>query len=396
MFEKLEMAPPDPILGLTAAFKEDPHPHKINLGVGVYKDAKGDTPVFASVKKAEERILARETTKTYLPIEGAPEYARAVQELLFGPDHPILSERRAVTVQTPGGTGGLRIAADLLHRHFPEARIWLSDPTWANHPKVFQAAGLEVGIYPYFDASANDLDFDRMMEALRRIPSGDVLLLHGCCHNPTGVDPSPEQWEEIARTVKERRILPLIDFAYQGLGEGLREDAAGLLVLCRAGVEMLVASSFSKNFGLYRERTGALTLVASDADTAARGLSQLKIAVRTSFSNPPAHGSAIVTEVLGDPELRRTWEAEVDGMRGRIGRMRRLFVDTLKAKGVKRDFSFIERQKGMFSFSGLTPDQVRELRERHSIYIVGSGRINVAGMTEENMDRLCSAIASVL
>jgi len=396
MFETLETAPPDPILGLTAAFKEDPNPDKINLGAGVYKDAQGNTPIFASVKKAEERILAGETSKSYLPIDGSPEYARAVQELLFGPDHEILASGRAVTVQAPGGTGGLRVAGDFIHQHFPGARIWLSDPTWANHPKVFQAAGLEIKTYPYFDAATNSLDCDRMLAGLKQIPTGDVLLLHGCCHNPSGIDPAPEQWEQIADAVAGRDILPLVDFAYQGLGAGLREDAQSLLTLGRAGVELFVASSFSKNFGLYSERIGALTAVAADAEAAEKALSQLKIAIRTNFSNPPGHGSAIVTQVLSDPELRRQWEEEVAQMRDRINGMRQLFVDTLKAKGVERDFSFITRQRGMFSFSGLTPEQVEALRQQHSIYIVNSGRINVAGMTEGNMDILGAAIASVL
>lgn len=396
MFEKLDMAPPDPILGLTVAFKEDPNPAKINLGAGVYKDSRGNTPIFASVKKAEERILAGETSKSYLPIDGPPEYARAVQELVFGADHEILTSRRAVTVQSPGGTGGLRVAGDLIHQHFPGAKIWLSDPTWANHPKIFQAAGLQVETYPYFDAATNGLDFERLLTGIAAIPAGDVLLLHGCCHNPTGVDPTPQQWVQIADTLANSGVLLLVDFAYQGLGDGLRQDAQGLLALCRPGVELLVASSFSKNFGLYSERIGALTLVAADTQAAARGLSHLKIAVRTNYSNPPAHGSAIVTQVLSDPELRQLWDSEVAEMRTRINGMRQLFVDTLKAKGIERDFSFISRQRGMFSFSGLTPAQVKKLRDQHSIYIVGSGRINVAGITEDNIDTLCSAIASVL
>ena len=396
MFKTLEMAPPDPILGLTAAFKEDTNPNKINLGAGVYKDAQGNTPIFASVKKAEERILASQTSKSYLPIDGPPEYAGAVQELLFGSDHPILTDSRAATVQTPGGTGGLRVAGDFIHQRFPESKIWLSEPTWANHPKIFAAAGLQVKSYPYFEVATNTLLFEQMLTAIEQIPAGDVILLHGCCHNPTGVDLTPEQWRQIADVVLRRGLLPLIDFAYQGLGDGLREDAAGLLAFSQPGVELLVAGSFSKNFGLYQERIGALTAVAADADAAARALSHLKVAIRTNYSNPPAHGSAIVTEVLSDPALYSQWEEEVAGMRSRINGMRRLFVDSLKAKGVDRDFSFIVRQRGMFSFSGLTPEQVETLRQQHSIYIVNSGRINVAGMTEANMDTLCAAIASVL
>ncbi len=396
MFEKLDMAPADPILGLSAAFKSDDNPNKINLGVGVYQDDAGKTPILPSVAEAEKRILASATSKSYLAIDGTPEYNRAVQSLLLGDDHEIVRSERAVTVQSPGGTGALRIAGDFLHRHFPNARLWLSQPTWANHPKIFQAAGIDVQSYPYFDATNNGLDFSAMLAALNEIPAGDVVLLHGCCHNPTGVDPTPAQWEQIADAAQERGWLPLVDFAYQGFGDGLNRDASGLRALCRPGLELLVASSFSKNFGLYQERIGALTLVAADDGAAARGLSHLKIAVRTSYSNPPAHGSAIVAEILSDETLRAQWESEVAAMRARINGMRQLFVDTLSAKGAQGDFSFIARQRGMFSYSGLSDDQVQRLREEYAIYIVGGGRINVAGMTAANMDALCTAIAAVL
>jgi aspartate/tyrosine/aromatic aminotransferase len=396
MFERLEMAPPDPILGLTAAFREDANPDKINLGVGVYQDAEGKTPIFGVVKRAEERVLAAETTKSYLPIEGPRAYALAVQELLLDAGHEAAGSGRAITVQAPGGTGALRVAGDLIHQHYPRASIWLSDPTWANHPKIFAAAGVPVRTYPYFDAATAGLALERLLAAVQQIPAGDVLLLHGCCHNPTGVDPTLAQWGQLAAAVRDRGVLPLVDFAYQGLGDGLRADARGLQALCQPGTELMVASSFSKNFGLYSERVGALTLVAADADAAGKALSQLKAAVRTNYSNPPAHGSAIVTEVLTDPVLRAGWEAEVDAMRARIHAMRQLFVTTLAAQGVTRNFAFIQRQRGMFSFSGLTDEQVRRLRQEYSIYMVGSGRMNVAGMTEANMGRLCRAIAAVL
>lgn len=396
MFEQLDMAPADPILGLSAAFKSDTNPQKINLGVGVYQDDEGKTPILPSVAEAEQRILAQATSKSYLAIDGTPEYNRAVQNLLLGSDHEIVHSSRAVTVQSPGGTGALRIAGDFLHRHFPSARLWLSQPTWANHPKIFQSAGMDVQTYPYFDAANNGLDFSAMIEALRGVPAGDIVLLHGCCHNPTGVDPTPEQWAELADVAQSAGWLPLVDFAYQGFGDGIEEDAAGLRALCRPGQELLVASSFSKNFGLYQERIGALTLIAADAEAAAHGLSHLKIAVRTSYSNPPAHGSAIVAEILSDAALRAQWEEEVAQMRARINGMRQLFVDTLKAHGAPGDFSFIARQRGMFSYSGLNDAQVQRLREEHAIYIVGGGRINVAGMTAANMDVLCAAIASVL
>lgn len=396
MLEQLTMAPSDPILGLTEAFKKDPNPNKINLGVGVYKDEKGNTPILNSVSKARQRILAAETTKNYLAIDGSPEYSRAVQELLFGPGHPLLGTGRAVTVQAPGGTGALRVAADFLHQHFAGARVWISAPTWANHAQIFRLAGIQVQTYPYFDARTNGLGFEAMGRALDSAPAGDVILLHGCCHNPTGVDPTPDQWRRIAEILATRQLLPLVDFAYQGLGRGLREDAEGLLTLCAALPELLVANSFSKNFGLYNERVGALTLVAPTAEAAAQVLSHLKICIRANYSNPPAHGASVITAVLQDGQLRGEWEGEVQAMRNRIAQMRSLFVETLKQQGVERDFSFIERQQGMFSFSGLNKEQVEAMRQRHGIYIVGGGRINVAGMTRQNMDALCAAIAAVL
>lgn len=396
MFETLSVAAPDPILGLSETFKKDPNPDKINLSVGVYKDSKGATPIFRAVKEAEKRLCDSEKTKSYLSIEGSGEYGEAVQRLLFGPDHEIVASKRALTAHTPGGTGGLRVASDFIARMFPGRKIWMSDPTWANHPNIFAAAGLECGNYPYFDPTANDLDFQAMIDALRKIPEGDVILLHGCCHNPSGIDPTVEQWGEIAKVVAERRLIPLVDFAYQGLADGLREDAEGFLQLCRPGQEILIASSFSKNFGLYNERVGALTVVAADADCAERAMGHIRTCIRCNYSNPPFHGAGIVVSILGDPGLRADWESEVAEMRARINGMRTLFVKTLAAKGVDRDFSFIIRQRGMFSFSGLTKEQVERLKKEYAIYIVGSGRINVAGMTESNMDRLCEAIASVL
>lgn len=396
MFEGVSPAPPDAILGLTEAFRKDPNPKKINLGVGVYKDESGRTPVLDSVKQAEERLLQTEATKSYLDIAGSPEYAAAVQSLLFGDDHEVLKSKRAVTAQAPGGTGALRIAAELLARLAPGKRIWISDPTWPNHPSVFRAAGLEVAVYPYFDAALNGINTEKFMAALEQIPEGDILLIHGCCHNPTGSDLSLEQWARVGEIVAERQLLPLIDFAYQGFANGLREDAAGMLNVIRPGSEALVASSFSKNFGLYNERVGALTLLARDEAAAQSVLSHLKQTIRANYSNPPAHGAAIVTTVLTDPTLRAQWETEVSAMRERINTMRHLFVETLNEKGVDRDFSFIANQRGMFSFSGLNADQVKALRDEYAIYVVGGGRINVAGMSEANMDYLCGAIAEIL
>jgi aspartate/tyrosine/aromatic aminotransferase len=395
-FDAVPVAPPDAILGLSEAFAGDKNPRKVNLSVGVYKDATGKTPIMRCVKEAENRILRSEMTKNYAPIEGTPEFAACVQEMVFGPGSPALTSGRTVTAQTPGGTAALRVAADFVKKVFPTATIWISEPTWPNHPSIFQAAGLAVRTYPYFDSATNGLAFERMLAALAEIPAGDVLLLHGCCHNPTGIDPTNDQWSRIADIVTKGKFLTLVDFAYQGLAEGIREDAAGLSALVRTGQELLVASSFSKNFGLYNERVGALSAVCKTSVAAQAVLSQIKTCIRANYSNPPAHGAAIVTTILSDPQLRALWEGEVRDVRERINGMRSLFVRTLAERGVGRDFSFITRQRGMFSFSGLTPEQVRRLRDDYAIYIVGSGRINVAGMTEANMAPLCSAIADIL
>ena len=396
MFDRIETAPPDPILGLEESFKRDPNPAKFNLAVGVYKDANGGTPILRVVKRAEEQILRDETSKSYLGITGAPEYAAAVQDLLFGAGHSLVSSGRVVTAHAPGGTGALRVAAEFIKKANPTARVWLSQPTWPNHPNVMRAAGLAVDTYPYFDAPANRLAFDALLAALTQLPEGDVVVLHGSCHNPTGADPTPDQWAAIADVMAVRKLLPLVDFAYQGFAEGIAEDAVGIRVLSDRVGELLIASSYSKNFGLYNERVGALTLVAAAPAEANAALSQIKTVIRANYSNPPAHGAKIVTTVLRSPELRADWEIEVAEMRGRIHQMRRRFVQQLAALGVERDFSFIEHQHGMFSFTGLTKDQVHALRNRYAIYIVDSGRINVAGMTEANLPALCEAIASVL
>jgi aspartate aminotransferase len=348
------------------------------------------------VKRAEHQILQDESSKSYLGIAGAPDYAAAVQDLLFGSGHLIVTHRRAVTAHAPGGTGALRVAAEFIKKANPDARVWLSQPTWPNHANVMRAAGLAVEIYPYFDASANRLAFDALLETLAQLPEGDVVVLHGGCHNPTGIDPSPAQWATIADVLAARRTLPLVDFAYQGFAEGINEDAAGVRALCSRMSELLIASSYSKNFGLYNERVGALTLVAASQAAAEASLSQIKSIIRANYSNPPAHGAKIVTMILRSPELRADWEIEVAEMRGRIHQMRRRFVQELAALGVERDFSFIERQHGMFSFTGLTKDQVHMLRDQYAIYIVDSGRINVAGITEANLPVLSQAIAAVL
>jgi aspartate/tyrosine/aromatic aminotransferase len=396
MFEKLQPAPADPILGLTEAFLADPNPQKINLGVGVYKDAQGKTPVLECVKEAERRLLETETNKAYKPIDGDPAYRSMVQSLLFGDGHEVVQTKRAATAHTPSGTGALRVAGDYLKQNHPGTTIWLSEPTWANHPKVFDAAGVPTKTYRYANANVTGLDFAAMTEDLANVPAGDVVLLHGCCHNPTGIDPSNQQWAEIAELLAERGVVPLLDFAYQGLGDGITEDAAGLMALAGKCREMLICTSFSKNMSLYNERVGSFTVVADTPDAAAAALSHVKVSIRTNYSNPPAHGGSIVTTILGDADLTAQWHEELAQMRNRINGMRQAFADRMAATGVDRDFSYITAQRGMFSYSGLTKDQVARLKNDHAIYIVGSGRINVAGMTESNLDRLCDAIASVL
>lgn len=395
-FDKIVAAPADPILGLTEEFKNDPRANKINLGVGIYKTNEGVTPVLKCVKKAEEIIFKNETTKSYLPIVGTPEYGRLVRELLFGKDSEVIAHDRARTVQGPGGTGSLRIGADFLKQQNVTTKVWISDPTWANHFQVFGKAGIETAKYKYYDATTHGLDFEGMKASLKSANAGDAVLLHACCHNPTGIDPTPAQWEELAKLVAELKLIPFFDFAYQGFGNGIEEDAFGVRTFLKYNQEVLIANSFSKNFGLYNERIGALTIVSADKETADRVFSQMKIAVRANFSNPPAHGANIVTTILSNPELRQMWEDEVKEMRDRIKEMRELFVAKLSALGVQVDFSFISQQYGMFSFSGLTKEQVARLKEEFGIYIVGSGRISVAGITTSNIDPLCQAIAKVL
>jgi aspartate/tyrosine/aromatic aminotransferase len=396
MFERIESAPPDAILGITVEFREDPNPKKINLSVGVYQDSTGKTPILESVQRAGQLVMERQKSMSYLPIPGSPAYAKAVQQLMFGAGSEVETSGRAATSHTPGGTGALRVAADFIHQQMPRATVWLTQPTWPNHPQIFAAAGVPTKSFPYFDAKTNSLAFEEAITAIEKMPAGDVIMLHGCCHNPTGIDPTPEQWQKLADVIYGRDLLPMLDFAYQGFADGIQEDAAGLKAFCRPGAELIVCSSFSKNFGLYCERVGALTIVAKDAAAAKTVQSQVNVCIRSNYSNPPAHGAELVTTVLGDAELRKLWEQEVAQMRGRINGMRELLVKTLKAKGVPGDYSFITRQRGMFSFSGLTPEQVQALKKKYSIYIVGSGRINVAGITEQNVGPLCEAIADVV
>ncbi|WP_413723797.1 amino acid aminotransferase [Sodalis sp. RH16] len=396
MFENIPLAPADPILGLLDLFRADPRPNKINLGIGVYKDETGQTPVLTSVKKAEQILLESEITKNYLGIDGLAAFGQCTQVLLFGADSPIIAAKRARTAQTPGGTGGLRVAADFLAKNTAVKRVWISQPSWPNHKGVFASAGLGTAEYAYYDATNHTLDFEGMLQGLQNAQAGDVVLFHGCCHNPTGIDPTEAQWRILADLSREKGWLPLFDFAYQGFARGLEEDAQGLRIFTENHSEMIIASSYSKNFGLYNERVGACTLVAADAEAADRVLSQLKSCIRANYSNPPSHGAAVVATILGNDALRTLWEQELTGMRERIKRMRQLFVSTLREKGAQQDFEFINQQNGMFSFSGLTKEQVLRLRDEFGVYAVNSGRVNVAGMTTDNMAQLCEAIVAVL
>ncbi|WP_432463185.1 amino acid aminotransferase [Agarivorans sp. QJM3NY_33] len=396
MFERVSAAAADPILGLTEAFKADPRLNKINLGVGIYKNEAGATPVLKTVKIAEQKLLETESSKSYLSIEGNPAYGLEVQKLLFGENSEIVSSQRAFTAQSPGGTGALHNAAEFAYNHLGVRTVWVSNPTWANHGNIFKALGLEVKAYDYYNPETQDLDFAAMLSSLEHVSAGDLVLFHGCCHNPTGIDPTIEQWQQLANLAASKKILPLFDFAYQGFSIGVEEDAAGLRLFAEQIKELMVASSFSKNFGLYNERVGAFTLVAQNKEQGAAAFSQVKAGIRANYSNPPSHGAAVVTTILQNPELKAQWHSEVTEMRERIKEMRDLFVATLAEKGAEGDYSFIQRQNGMFSFSGLSKQQVQILKEQHAVYIVGSGRISVAGMTKDNMQALCEAIAAVV
>ncbi|MFZ7217439.1 amino acid aminotransferase [Avibacterium avium] len=396
MFEHINAAPADPILGLGEAFKADDRANKINLGIGVYKDAKGNTPIMKAVKAAEQRLFDVETTKNYLSIDGVADFNARTQGVLFGEHSDIVKQGRAKTVQSLGGTGALRIAAEFIKRQTKAQNVWISTPTWPNHNAIFNAVGITIREYRYYDAERKALDWDNLIADLSNAGEGDVVLLHGCCHNPTGIDPTPEQWQQLAEMSAKNGWLPLFDFAYQGLANGLEEDAFGLRTFAANHKELLIASSYSKNFGLYNERVGAFTLVAETAEIAATALTQVKSIIRTLYSNPASHGASTVAIVLADPALREEWTGELAEMRNRIKEMRHKFVELLREYGAQQDFSFIEQQNGMFSFSGLTPEQVDHLKEEFAIYAVRSGRINVAGITEDNIRYLCESIVKVL
>ena len=395
-FDSVTLAPPDPILSLTGAFKADPNPEKINLSVGVFVNDHGVTPILETVRSAEKRLAETGKTKSYLPITGTPQYASLTQQLCFGEASATSLRNRVITADTPGGTGALRVAGDFIKNNLNTGTVWLSDPTWANHKGIFSAAGFETKTYSYFDSSSFSLDYGAFVESLNGIPYGDLVVLHACCHNPTGADLGPEQWDEVASIASDRGWIPLLDFAYQGFGSDIDQDAYGPRRLAEAGMPLFVCQSFSKNFGLYRERVGALHVLTNGGDEAERVASQVKLSVRTNYSNPPAHGGAIVETILSDEATRKKWMAELASMRDRIHNVRHQFVSALSDAGVSRDFSFLISQKGMFSFTGLTKEQAQKLRADCSIYIVDSGRINVAGLTSENLSRVARALKELL
>jgi aromatic-amino-acid transaminase len=394
-FAEVPLAPPDPILGITEAYLADPNPGKVNLGVGVYLDENGKVPILRCVAEAQRRWIEKEDSKGYLPIDGVKSFNRNVQALVLGPDSPAIREGRAVTVQCLGGTGALRVGAELLRRFLPGRTVWVSTPSWENHRALFEAAGHTVNPYPYYDPRSHDLDFAEMAGRLGQLPEHSIVVLHACCHNPSGVDPSREEWLKLRDVVQARGLIPFFDFAYQGLGDGLDEDAFAVRAFVEAGIPCLIANSFSKSFSLYRERVGGLTVVTASPDEAARVLSQLKRVTRASVSNPPSFGAQVAAMILDDPYLSDMWRDELRAMRLRIRRMRSLFVKTLQERGVEQDFSFIERQKGMFSFLGLPVEAVHRMRREFSIYAVDSSRVCVAAMNEANVGRVCDAVRAV-
>ncbi|HEX7273673.1 MAG TPA: amino acid aminotransferase [Casimicrobiaceae bacterium] len=396
LFAAVEMAPRDPILGVTEAFNADPNPNKVNLGVGVYYDESGKVPLLECVRRAEEVITGKAAPHAYLPIDGMAAYDRAVQRLLFGPDSDILTSGRVATVQALGGTGALKVAADFLRRFAPGAQVWISDPSWENHRALFEGAGFVVNTYPYYDPPTHGLDFERMIDALGRIPAGAIVVLHACCHNPTGVDPSAEQWTKILERVRAGGHIPLLDLAYQGFGDGIDADGAIARRFADTPGPLFVASSFSKSFSLYGERVGALSIVAADRDEAARALSQVKRVIRSSYSSPPGFGSLAVQTVLDSAELRALWENELAAMRERIRAIRRALVDRLKVHAPLTNFDFVPQQRGMFSYSGLTREQVARLRSEFAIYAIDSGRICVAALNQRNLDYVARAIGAVV
>ncbi len=396
MFTAVEMAPRDPILGLNEQYAADSNPNKVNLGVGVYYDDNGKLPLLACVKAAEEDMMKTPTARGYLPIDGIVAYDNAVKGLVFGADSEPVQSGRVATIQAIGGTGGLKVGADFLKKLSPNAKVLISDPSWENHRALFTNAGFVVETYPYYDAAKRGVDLDGMLAALNAAPAGTIVVLHACCHNPTGYDITAAQWDQVIAAVKAKNLTPFLDMAYQGFGHGIAEDGAVVGKFVEAGLSFFVSTSFSKSFSLYGERVGALSVLCESKDEAARVLSQLKIAIRTNYSNPPTHGGAVVAAVLNDPARRAVWEKELAEMRTRIKAMRQKFVDGLKAAGVKQDMSFITAQIGMFSYSGLTKDQMVRLRNEFGVYGTDTGRMCVAALNSKNIDYVCQSVAKVI
>jgi aromatic-amino-acid transaminase len=395
LFAAVEMAPRDPILGLNEQFNADPNPNKVNLGVGVYYDENGKLPLLKCVEAAERQMAEAPKARGYLPIDGIAAYDKAVQGLVFGDDSEVVTGGRVATVQGLGGTGGLKVGADFLKKVNPNAKVLISDPSWENHRALFTNAGFVVESYPYYDAARKGVNFEDMLGALKAAAAGTVVVLHACCHNPTGYDITAAQWTQVVETVKARGLVAFLDMAYQGFGDGIAEDGAVIGQFLAAGIDFFVSTSFSKSFSLYGERVGALSVVCESKEEAARVLSQLKIVIRTNYSNPPTHGAQVVATVLTTPALRKQWEEELAGMRVRIKAMRTALVEKLSAAGLQQDFSFITSQKGMFSYSGLTKEQMQRLRSEFGIYGVDSGRICVAALNDRNIDAVVKAIAAV-
>ena len=396
LFNAVEMAPRDPILGLNEQFTADTNPSKVNLGVGVYYDENGKLPLLDCVLAAEKQMMEAPKARGYLPIDGIAAYDAAVQGLVFGAESEPVKGKRVATVQALGGTGGLKIGADFLKKVAPDAKVLISDPSWENHRALFTQAGFTVEAYPYYNAAKRGIDFDGMLTALNVAAEGTIVVLHACCHNPTGYDLTPAQWDQVIAAVKQRKLTPFLDMAYQGFGAGIAEDGAVIAKFIASGLDFFVSTSFSKSFSLYGERVGALSVLCATAEETTRVLSQLKIMIRTNYSNPPTHGAQVVATVLGTPQLRAKWEEELAGMRVRIKQMRHALVDKLKAAGAKQDFGFVVDQVGMFSYSGLSKDQMVRLRSEFGVYGVDSGRICVAALNDKNIDHVAKAIAAVL